>query len=145
MGKTLILYYSQHGTTKLMAEILKEKLHADSCRIDVERKYDNNMWKATRQAIVEIILRRYPKISNHLPNLSQYDTILIGGPTWGWSVSNPIRSYMRQTNLKGKKVASFWTYMDGAKNYDGKMRKLAKGASYISGIGATRQELNQAE
>ncbi|WP_235828924.1 flavodoxin family protein [Anaerosacchariphilus polymeriproducens] len=75
-----------------------------------------------------------------IPDLSLYDNILIGGPVWGQSISNPIRRFLQDANLTGKKVSAFWTFYDHDEYYDRDMDKVVaeKGASYIHGLAMPR-------
>ncbi len=52
-----------------------------------------------------------PEFSGTLPDIENYDRILIGTPVWNNSMSNPIAGYLQQTDFQGKQVALFWTYI----------------------------------
>lgn len=61
-----------------------------------------------------------PELAGELPNLSEYDTILIGTPVWNDSMANPIIGYLEQTDFDGKTASLFWTYItnDGTTERD---------------------------
>lgn len=140
MNKTLIIYYSQSGQTKRMAQLIQAHMPgADICEIKVKREYAPDMWKANDQAQEELRTGNMPEIITPLPDMSKYDTILIGGPVWGMTLSNPIVVLMPQLNLKGKRVSAFWTFYDHDENYDADMRKAAVGADYVKGLSLPRR------
>lgn len=134
MGKTIVVYYSKDGNTKAAAEKIAEKTGADICMICVDRSYDSDDWKAWDEAAKELKEENMPSITSELPDLGSYDTVLIGGPVWGRSVSNAVRVYLNQTDFTGKKVSAFWTFYDHAENYDQTMKGNVKNGTYIGGL-----------
>lgn len=52
-----------------------------------------------------------PELTGTLPDVTDYDRILIGTPVWNDSMSNPVSSYLQQTDFSGTLVAPFWTYI----------------------------------
>ena len=132
--KTLIAYYSQSGQTKRMAEMLAEKLGADLYEIVPERKYNDDMWKAWDEAQVERKENKYPALKGDLPDISGHDTILLGTGIWGYTMANPVTSFIRQMDFTGKKASAFWTFYDHDEKVDADMRDSLKGAEYVKGL-----------
>ena len=138
MKKYLIAYYSQGGMTKRMAEIIKEKTNADLYEIIPIRKYDNDMWKAWDEAQEERANGTYPELTNELPNISEYDVILVGGGVWGYTLSNPVDSFMQKMDFQGKKVSAFWTFYDHDEKYNNDMKLKTKNGEHIDGVSLPR-------
>ena len=132
--KTLIAYYSQSGQTKRMAEMLAGKLGADLYEIVPERKYNDDMWKAWDEAQAERQEDKYPELKGEMPDISGYDTILLGTGIWGYTMANPVTSFIRQIDSTGKKMSAFWTYYDHDEKVDDDMRDSLKGAEYVKGL-----------
>lgn len=132
--KTLITYYSQSGQTKRMAVMIAEKLGADLYEIVPARTYNSDMWKAWDEAQVERRENKYPALKGELPDISDYDTILIGTGIWGFTMSNPVFSFMRSMDFTGKKVSGFWTFYDHDEKVNNDMKAEAKNAHYIQGL-----------
>lgn len=137
--KTLIAYYSQSGQTKQMAQMLAEKLDADLYEIIPERTYNDDMWKAWDEAQVEIRENNYPKLQGGMPDITGYDTILIGTGIWGYTMANPVVSFIRKMDFVGKKMSAFWTFYDHDEKVDEDMRMSLKGAEYIKGLPLPRK------
>lgn len=138
MGKTLIAVYSQTGQSMHIAHILQKKISADIYEIIPDRKYNDDMWKAWDEAQEEIKNNTYPGLTNAIPDLSIYDTIIVGGPVWGMTLANPVVTFMRNVKLEGKIISSFWTFYAHDKKYNHAMRDMSKEAHYITGLPLSR-------
>ncbi len=132
--KTLIAYYSQSGQTKRMAEVIAEKLSADLYEIIPTRTYNDDMWKAWDEAQVERQENKYPELKGGMPDLSGYDMILIGTGIWGYTMANPVTSFIRQMDFAGKTMSAFWTFYDHDEKADEDFRGCLKGAKYVKGL-----------
>ena len=134
MSKILIAYYSQTGQTKKEAVKLQEKTGADIYEIVPNRTYNDDMWKAWDEAQIERKENNYPDLDSNLPDISRYDVVLIGGASWGYTLSNPVTSFIRKMDFSGKKVSAFWTFYDHDEKYDEDMKKETKNGNYIKGL-----------
>ena len=132
--KTLIAYYSQSGQTKRMAEVIAEKLSADLYEIIPARTYNDDMWKAWDEAQVERQEDKYPELKGEIPDISGYETILIGTGIWGYTMANPVTSFIRKMDFAGKKMSAFWTFYDHDEKADEDFRGCLKGAKYVKGL-----------
>ena len=134
MEKTLIAVYSQTGQSMRIAHIIQKKLSADIYKIRPDHEYNADMWKAWDEAQEEIKNDTYPSLADRMPDLSVYDTVIVGGPVWGMTLANPVVTFMRNAKLDEKTVSSFWTFYDHDEKYDHTMRDMSKGAHYITGL-----------
>lgn len=99
----LVAYYSQTGQTKKFAEMIAKMTNADVYEIVPVRKYNDDMWKAWDEAQIERAENKYPALRGGLPDISKYDTVIIGGGVWGFTLANPIFSFMKAMDFAGKK------------------------------------------
>lgn len=105
--KTLIIYYSQGGTTDLVARTLAKKLKADILRIhDLKNRegFKNKLLSsinAFRETKTDIVPARV--------DLTPYDTIYFGTPTWAGNPTPAILTIIDRCNLRGKDVVLFAT------------------------------------
>lgn len=145
--KTLLVYYSQKGNTKQIVDLLKKKVKADTFDTVTDRVYDDDDWKASDQALAEIQSGQLPELVHAIPDLTKYDTVIIGGPVWGQSLSNPIRKFLEEADLSGKKVTGFWTFWDHDEYYSKTMKEELekKNATYIEGLPMPRSLTGNSE
>ena len=132
--KTLVAFYSQSGQTKKYAQLIAEKLGADLYEIVPARKYNDDMWKAWDEAQVERTEDNYPSLKGELPDVSGYDRIILGTGIWGYTMANPVTSFIRAMNFTGKKMSAFWTFYDHDEKVNQDMKEDLKGAEYTDGL-----------
>ena len=104
---TLIIYYSQGGTTELVAKTLAKKLGASMVRIHDLKNRDgikNKLFatiNAFRESKTDIVPAKV--------DISQFDTIIFGTPTWAGNPTPAILTIIDRCNLTGKDVILFAT------------------------------------
>ena len=54
-----------------------------------------------------------PEIANHVDNMEQYDTVLLGYPNWWASIPMPIASFLEQYDFSGKTIVPFCSHGGG--------------------------------
>lgn len=108
--KMLIVYYSWSGNTRFLANTIKRLSNADILEILPEKPYPNSYRQTVDIAKKETDAGYTPPIKTKIPNISDYDMILIGSPNWWGTVSSPIRTFICENNLSGKKIAPFMTH-----------------------------------
>lgn len=109
-GKTMeriILYYSDGGKTKVVAETLAINLRCDICQIKDMKKRDGimNRFSSTIDAFRESKTEIYPPALD----LEEYDTIYIGTPTWANNPTPAIITLIDRCDLRGKDIVLFTT------------------------------------
>ena len=147
--KTLIVYYSYSGTTERVAEHLQKLTNADLYELELENPYSGDSNEVSDRVFEERGDGKMPELSGELPDLSEYDRILIGTPVWNADMSNPVTSYLEQTDFGGKTVAPFWTYITDqgstAKNFIKRCQNadMADGLAIRSANGLTDDKLDE--
>lgn len=108
LGKVLVVYYSLTGHTKDIAEQIAAKTNADVFEIKTIETYSSpSVYMKSKK---ELSSKNYPAIDNdNLPDVSQYDTIFIGGPVWWYTMAPALYSYLKITDFDGVRVVPFST------------------------------------
>lgn len=114
--KVLILYYSQTGTTQVVAEELQKQLGADIERIDVAEAYDGDFMATVQRFNEERQSGFVPTLLPLKSNLDRYETIFIGYPVWSGTYAPAVAALLNSANLDGKTVVSFCTFGSGGLN-----------------------------
>ena len=104
--KALVLFYTSYYHTSQVARLIADTLGAELEQIAVETPYSDELISRSEK---EILTGAYPHIRPLKHDLSQYDTDIIGTPTWWVSPSGPVLSLAKSGVLKGKNVYPFIT------------------------------------
>ncbi len=110
--KVAIIYFSATGTTKKVAEYIKNTTNGDLFEIIPKEKYtdsDLNYGNDTSRANKEQNdSKARPEISNDI-DVDSYDIIYLGYPIWWGDVPKIILTFLDNHNLNGKTVIPFCT------------------------------------
>ena len=106
-SKTLIVYYSRTGKTRLLCDVLQKQINSDLLEVkpaDAERYRPGRIGYYT--AAFDSVFNRYIPIEPVQPDFSSYSSIIIVSPVWNWKLSAPIRSliHSNQGKFDGKKM-----------------------------------------
>ncbi|MCQ2959293.1 MAG: hypothetical protein MJ198_03775 [Bacteroidales bacterium] len=111
--KILVLYYSQTGATKTVAEEIKQQLNADIEAIEIENPYDGNYKETIDRCIQEIESGTVPNTKALQSNINDYDIIFLGYPVWFGTYAQPIAGLVKNESFEGKKIVTFCTFGSG--------------------------------
>ena len=114
--KTLILYYSQTGTTQTVAEELQRQLGADIERIEAVNPYDGDFQATIQRGGEELKSGELPELKPIQANLADYDVIFIGYPIWFGTYAMPIATLVGENDFAGKTIVPFCTFGSGGLN-----------------------------
>ena len=136
--KTLIVYYSETGVTETVSNSLQEAIKGvgittvDTLKITPKEAYDSETIKKVVEK--QVADKVYPEILPVDKNISDYDLILVGTPSWFGQAAQPLIGYLHQQDFTGKKVAIYSTYGGNAGDVIKETEAHIKGASFFPGI-----------
>jgi flavodoxin len=105
--KSLVVYYSLTGKTRLVAQTIAEALNARLAEITERRRtpwpfvYMTGGFRA--------MTNMGSKINPVDVDLKQYERIFIGSPIWASSPVPAVNSFVYRTNFEGRSVIPFFT------------------------------------
>lgn len=111
--KVLVLYYSQTGTTKAVAEEIQQQLGADIEEIELVNPYDGTFEQTIARCQEEKAAGELPELKPIKANIDEYDVIFLGYPIWFGTYAQPIASLVGKVSFEGKKVVPFCTFGSG--------------------------------
>ncbi|MBR4919397.1 MAG: flavodoxin [Bacteroidales bacterium] len=121
MSKSIVIFFSHAGdnysvgiidtgNTKIVADYISEITGADQFEI-VTHKYDGMAYTPLIElAKKEAAAGELPPYEGTAPDLSQYDTVFIGGPVWWGTYPQVMFTLFKDINLDGKTVIPFTTH-----------------------------------
>lgn len=149
LGRVLIVYYSLSGTTAGIAQKLREKTGADLHVVETMKTYPTTQPRLYQEPREELEQGVLPALRQPPPDISSYDTVLVGGPVWRFTVNTPLRTFLSQADFKGKRVAGFCTHEGDLGNYLGDFARLVnngmvrEGTDFLKPGSMKRGELDQ--
>ena len=109
----LILYYSQTGVTKKVAEELQKQLGADIEAIEATKPYDGTFEETIGRCLEEKKKGELPHIRPIKSDLKKYDTIFLGYPIWFGTYATPMITLVKTFKFAGKQIVPFCTFGSG--------------------------------
>lgn len=143
-NKVLVLYYSQTGATKTIAEELQSRLNCDIAALEAVVPYDGDYdatiqrWMKERDSIL-------PELKPLARDIADYDTIFLGFPIWGGSYALPMKTFLANNKLDGKVVVTFATFGSGGiVNATTDVATAQPNATVIKGYGVRNARISKA-
>ena len=134
--KVAVVYFSATGTTKTVAEYIKDAANADIFEIVPKQKYSNAdlNWNdnSSRSTKEQNDKNARPEIQNNI-DVSSYDVIFIGYPIWWGDTPRIIQTFMENHDLKGKTMIPFCTSGGTGISASENTLKSYSGINWISG------------
>ena len=126
--KAVVVFYSQTcGNTRKIAEMIALTTGAALAEIKTVEDYGRDYDAVMVRARDEINSGFLPEIRPLSVDLSAYDTVIIGTPTWWYTMAPAVRKFLRSTDLTGKRVYAFQTHGGQPGSALKDMRRLSKG------------------
>lgn len=124
-------FYSLSGNARLIAETLKNEKGVTICELAPKKAFPAKGFKKFFIGGKSILFKETPQLLEYDKNID-YDVILLITPIWAGCFAPPIRSFLCENDLNGKKLALIETSMseNGVKNTD-RIKKLQPKAEII--------------
>jgi flavodoxin len=107
--KVLIVYLSRTNNTKMIAEFIHQKVGGTIVALELETPYPADYNATVQQVARENETDYLPPLKTKIDRIEQYDVVFLGFPTWGMQLPPPVKSFLRQYNVKDKTVIPFNT------------------------------------
>lgn len=149
--KVLVLYYSETGTTKAVAQELQKQLGADIESIEPVEPYSGNFQETIQRSGRERESGQTPALKPLNRKIDDYDIVFLGYPIWFGTYAMPIATLVKEQDFAGKTVVPFCTFGSGGLNTSTEaLRKVLPKAKVLMGYGvrtarvaAASKELNR--
>lgn len=151
--KTLVVYYSWScGNTEKIAEQLADACDADIARIETVMPYPEDYQETVDQGQREVNAGFMPEIEPLEYNPADYDVIVIGTPTWWYTMAPAVKTFIAENDFSGKTVVALSTNGSWPGNVTADIEDACTGASFgpaleaqFDSTGGDRQETPQSQ
>ena len=135
MKKMLVVYYSWScGNTERIAKKLSDTTGADIERIETVKPYTGSYDDVVNQGQQEVNSGYCPEIKPLKADLSKYDVIALGTPTWWYTMAPAMLTFIKNTSFEGKTVIPFATSANDDIGESGKLlEEMAGTGNWLEG------------
>lgn len=109
MNRKIIIYYSYTGHTRIIANMIKEKINCDILELKMKVPYSNDYQMVVDEQQNNEHAKDTPEIERLNIDLNNYDEIILGTPVWWYNAAPTIRKFLTKYDLSGKTVVPFAT------------------------------------
>ena len=149
----LVAYYSWScGNTEKIAEQLANACNADIARIETVEPYPEDYQETVDQGQREVNAGFMPEIEPFEFNPENYDVIVIGTPTWWYTMAPAVKTFTSMYDFTGKTVVALSTNGSWPGNVTADIEDACAGATFgpalevqFDSTGGDRQETPQRE
>ncbi|MGP1437640.1 MAG: flavodoxin [Treponema sp.] len=140
-NKVLVVYYSQTGTTKQVANIIAKRFNASLFELKPKMQYtdaDLDWTNPTSRVCVEHN-KGYDAVNVELENINvqdfeSYDVVFIGYPIWWKEASWVVDSFVKNNDFSNKNIFAFCTSISsGTGESMQRLAQLAGTGKWIEG------------
>ena len=129
MKRVLTVYYSwSNGNTERIAKMLQKEIGGDIVRIDTITPYEGSYDDVVNQGQEELQRGYEPEIKPLGVNISDYDVIAVGTPTWWYTMAPAVLTFLHTESFADKTVVPFMTNAGWPGNVIKDMKTACKGA-----------------
>lgn len=133
------------GNTEVLATMIAERIDCDTYEIEAADPYPQEYDPTVERNQREQNGNARPAIANPLPDVSGYDTVLLGSPVWGSRAPMIMSTFIEGTDLTGKTILPFVTYaVSGMSGVDTDYRDALPGSEVRDGLAVQGEEVEDA-
>ncbi|PRR81356.1 flavodoxin family protein [Clostridium vincentii] len=133
--KTLVIYYSLEGNTKLIAETIAKETNADILELKTKKEYPTGRFKKYLWGGKSVLLNQKPDLLEIDLDPNEYDRIFIGTPIWVGTYAPPFNTFIENCNIENKKICLFACHGGGgAKKFYTNFKNKLPNNEYIGEI-----------
>ena len=105
--KTAVVYYSLEGNTKLAAEKIAERLSAEIIELKCVKAYPSGKISKFLWGGKSATFGEKPALLPYNFKADDYDAVIIGAPVWASKYAPPLKTFLSENDISGKKIGFF--------------------------------------
>ncbi|MBR4783901.1 MAG: hypothetical protein IK012_01435 [Fibrobacter sp.] len=143
-SKSVVVYFSQTGTTKKLAGVMKQAVNADEIELKLVTPYPSTYDSTIAMVGAQRESKQWPALENAKLDLAKYDTVYLGYPIMFGSFAPPIYSFLDSNDLSGKVVVPFCTYGSGGRKASAaELKTLEPNANVTLAMGVSNKRMTR--
>jgi len=130
--KSLVIFYSFSGNTRLIAKFVAQTLNADIEELKPIKPLNADGAGYVMWGLRQLVSQSKPPLMPLEHNPMEYDLIVLGTPVWSYTVTPPIRTFLSDNHIIGKNVALFCCHGGNYGKTFKNMEKALQGNKIVS-------------
>ena len=98
------------GNSELLAEMVSNATGFDIYDIRVKDLYSSSYNDTVAEADEEMKSGKIRELEGALPDVTEYDSIILVYPLWWWTLPQPVQTFLKEVDLSGKTLYSVVTH-----------------------------------
>ena len=142
-SKSVVVYFSQTGATKKLAQVFKEARNADEFELQLVKPLPSTYDSTIAEVRAERESKQWPALVNAKLDVDKYDTVFLGYPIMFGTFTTPIYTFLEANDLSGKVVVPFCTYGSGGRKASAnELKTLEPKANVTLAYGISNKRIN---
>lgn len=130
-SRTLVVYFSRSGNTRVIAGVIHRQLNTDLVEIEPATAYPEDYFQTVELAKNQRDRGVKPALKHAIANLERYQTVYLGFPIWGTTLPPLVDTFLSSHDLSNKRVIPFITHGGyGIGDSEAKLATLAAAAQW---------------
>jgi len=130
--KTAVVFFSYDGNSAFVAQQIKTRLNADLVQLYLKDEKKRGKVASIFWGGAMVFSRKNPPLKPYNFDPAAYDLIILGSPVWAGSPAPPLKTFLSQTPVTGKKLALFVCHGGGPGKSLEKFKALLSGNEIVS-------------
>ncbi len=144
-AKIAIVYFSQTGNTRQLAEMIKAQTGGELIELVPQDAYSQNYREVVTRGKKELDGQIKPALKDgKVPSIEKFDVVFIGSPNWFNTYATPLATFLAGNAFKGKVVIPFCTYGSKVGNTLVDITKACPDAVAKEGLGTSGKDVKGA-
>lgn len=146
-NSTHVVNGTVYGNTQYVALLMAERLGADQFRIETAEELPLDHQTLIDRAVQWQDAGARPDLKALIPNLEEYDTVIVGYPIWEYDMPMPLYTFFEQHDFTGKSVYVYTTHdVSGLSGTLEKVTGMLTGATVSqNAFDISRNDMNDSE
>ena len=102
--------YLEKGNTQKVAELIADKLGADTFKIEPLVPYSENYDECVREVVADFRNNARPKLKENLESIDKYDEIYLGYPNYCGDMPKVVYTFLESFDFTNKIIHPFCTH-----------------------------------
>lgn len=133
MEKTLIVYYSKSGNSKVAVSIIQKYLDCDVCEITMVEEYPRKSEEFVEIVSEHLRNKTGPAINPLNIKLEEYKNLFVVTPNWGNTMAPPLRTFFNNNDIGNMNIYPIMSHGgNGIGHYVEDLKEVTENCKFFS-------------